>query len=167
MSAAAHDATMVGGSELEAVAAFLFHEAALLDEHRYEEWLELFADDGVYWIPCTRTGGDPEREVSIVYDDRSRLGERVKRLTSGDAFAQMPPSETCRFVTNLRVTEEGDVVSATANELVVEHRRGRQTVHAGSYRFDLIRDGGEWRIKAKVVRLVNAAEPQGNLSIVL
>jgi 3-phenylpropionate/cinnamic acid dioxygenase small subunit len=169
VSATIPDARPLTGAELEAVSAFLFHEAALLDARRYAEWLELFAADGIYWLPQSREGGDPSREVSILYDDRTRIGDRVTRLESGDAFAQVPESETCRVVGNVQAsaTGEGDVVTATANEMVVEFRRGRQTVHAGRYQFDLAPDAAGWKIKAKVVRLVNADAPLGNLSILL
>jgi 3-phenylpropionate/cinnamic acid dioxygenase small subunit len=159
--------TPLAGAELEAVASFVFHEAALLDARRYGEWLDLFADDGVYWLPQSRQGGDPEREVSIIYDDRGRIADRVARLESGDAFAQVPESDTCRVVGNVQATTIGELVTATANEIVVESRRNRQTIHAGQYQFDLVPDGSLWKIKAKIVRLVNADAPQGNLSLLL
>ena len=45
------------------IAQFLFREARLMDEHRYEEWLTLWADDGVYWVPCGHEDTDPLRQV--------------------------------------------------------------------------------------------------------
>lgn len=88
-----------------AAADFVHHEAALLDERRLEEWLELFADDGRLWVPGRHDDGDldPSRQVSIIYDDVRRLRARVTRLLSGKETAQDPPSRTLRAVTNLRL----------------------------------------------------------------
>lgn len=155
------------GSELEAATAFIYQEAELLDQRRYGEWADLFTEDGIYWLPSTRIGGDPQREVSIVYDDRTRIGERISRLQSGDAFAQVPESETCRLVGNVLAAREGDAVRVTATEIVVEFRRERQTTYAGRYEFELVDGPESWRIRSKVVRLVNAGSALGNLSIIL
>ncbi|MGH2349124.1 MAG: aromatic-ring-hydroxylating dioxygenase subunit beta, partial [bacterium] len=72
---------------------FLTAEARLLDDRRFGEWEGLFTDDGTYWLPI-----DPEREavgsISIIYDDRQRLHERVYRLTQTPVLDQNPPSRT-------------------------------------------------------------------------
>ena len=56
---------------------FLFREARLMDEHRYQEWLTLWASDAVYWVPCLHEDTDPLRQVSIIYDNRAKLEDRV------------------------------------------------------------------------------------------
>ncbi len=33
---------------------FVYTEARLIDEKRFDEWYELFAEDARYWIPLTR-----------------------------------------------------------------------------------------------------------------
>ncbi len=76
----------------EQIEAFLYREARLIDEHRYDQWLSLWTDEALYWVPCNEDDTDPERQVSIIYDDRGRLGERVARLKSGAAWAQEPKS---------------------------------------------------------------------------
>jgi 3-phenylpropionate/cinnamic acid dioxygenase small subunit len=64
-----------------AIERFLFHEARLMDEHRYDEWLALWAiDDAIYWIPANADDIDPTRNVSIIYDRRGQLRNRIKRL---------------------------------------------------------------------------------------
>lgn len=62
---------------------FIVVEARLQDEHEYEQWETLWAKDGVYWIPANGEGGDPDQEMSIIYDNRSRIALRVKQLMTG------------------------------------------------------------------------------------
>jgi 3-phenylpropionate/cinnamic acid dioxygenase small subunit len=90
------------------VASFVHHEAALLDQRRLQEWLELFAPDGLLWVPGRSGHVDPDRHVSIIYDHLAQLRARVTRLLSGKEPAQDPPSKTLRSVTNLRILNEGD-----------------------------------------------------------
>jgi 3-phenylpropionate/cinnamic acid dioxygenase small subunit len=145
-------------------ADFLYHETALLDERRFEEWLELFTDDALYWIP-QGDEADPSRHVSLVYDDRRRLHERVLRLTSGFAYSQDPPSKTCHLVGNVQVANgsDGDVeVSSTL--LVAEVRRNAQNLFAGRVTHTLVREGDGFRIRRKTVRLVNSDIPLGNVT---
>src|SRR6266851_10256309 len=78
--------------------ALLFREARLIDTGQFDEWLELFASDGLYWVPHVRGGGDPRHEVSLAFDDRRRLEDRLARLRTGVAYAQIPPSRTCHLL---------------------------------------------------------------------
>ena len=94
-------------ADRSAVEAFLYHEAALLDAGALDDWVELFTDDGVYWVPARTDAPDPARHVSIVYDDKPRLLVRVARLQSGKEYAQEPPSpplpSCCRLGARLQV----------------------------------------------------------------
>src|SRR4030095_4330951 len=90
--------------ELREVSEFLYQEAALLEEGRWEEWVELFAPDGVSWVPGTTFKADPKKQVNIAFDDVARLRERVSRMKSGAFWAQEPPSRTTRMVSNIRLT---------------------------------------------------------------
>jgi 3-phenylpropionate/cinnamic acid dioxygenase small subunit len=104
------------------VADFIHLENALLDDRRLEEWLELFAPDGLLWVPGRRNA-DPARHVSIIYDDLPRLRTRVTRLLSGKEYAQDPPSQTLRQVTNLRCRrDDAGLVVASAVMVVYETR---------------------------------------------
>jgi benzoate/toluate 1,2-dioxygenase beta subunit len=149
---------------------FLYREARLLDERRLDEWLALFTADATYWIPCGADDIDPTTQVSIAYDDRRRMEERVRRLQSGFAHAQDPPSRTRRLVGNVqidRVDEQRVVVSSSF--LLAELRRGVERIHAGRYEYHLEptdRDGG-WRIAFKKVELINNAETIDNLTFIV
>ena len=86
---------------------FLYCEARLMDEHAYDEWLSLWTEDALYWVPCNEDDIDPQRHVSIIYDNRPSLEDRIERLKSGVAYAQEPKSQLRRVVSNVEI-EEGD-----------------------------------------------------------
>ena len=146
---------------------FLYHEAALLDERRFEDWLALYSDDAIYWVPL---GDEPDssRQVSIAYDDRRRLHERVLRLSSGFAYSQDPPSRTCHLVGNVRVLSNGGgEVEVASNLVVAEVRRSVQNVYAGGVEHVLVAAGESFMIRRKVVRLVNSDVPLGNVTFLI
>lgn len=149
------------------VAAFVFREAQLLDERRFDDWLALFVDDCRYEIPYP-DGPQQGPRVAIAQDDRERLTERIWRLQSGEAHAQNPPSETVRMVGNLMMDADGSAdTTVTGTFVVAEVRRDVQRLYAGRYTFDLRHDGPALRIARKRVELVNAGVPLGNLTFVL
>lgn len=148
----------------------LFEEASLLDAGRFDDWLALFTDDAVYWVPSDRSATDASSAVSLVYDDRSRLAERVWRLTSGYAHAQVPASLTTHLVTNVRVIDQPSADEAGVESAFVVHelRRETRSAYAGRCRHTLRRAGdGELRIACKRVDLLEATVGLGNVSIIL
>jgi p-cumate 2,3-dioxygenase subunit beta len=162
------DVSMAGGLELCAeVESFLYKEAELLDAREFDAWVELFAEDGLYWVPSGGPDTDPAREVSVAYDSVARLRERVWRLQSGVAHAQEPHSHTSRMLSNVIAEPEGERVVARSAFVVHEFRRGRLHTHAGRYRHELRRAGDGLAIAVKKVELVNSDGYLGNLSILL
>jgi 3-phenylpropionate/cinnamic acid dioxygenase small subunit len=143
----------------EQIEAFLYREARLIDEHRYDEWLSLWTDDGIYWVPCNEDDTDPTRQVSIIYDDRVRLGDRVERLKSGAAWAQEPKSRMRRLIANLEIEDgaQGEVTVA-ANFLLVELRRHLQNLWAGRTVHRLRPEQGSFKLAYKKVLLINNDE---------
>ena len=87
--------------DVREIETFLVHEARLLDERRYEDWLALFTEDGWYWVPVEEGQASPKETVSLIYDDRRLLETRVRRLTQTKLHAQEPKSRTSRIVTNV------------------------------------------------------------------
>lgn len=147
---------------------FLYREAALLDDMRLEEWLELFTDDATYWIPENKDDLDPTRETSILYDDRFRMEDRVWRLVHGPAHSQIPPSRTRRMIGNVEVRdgEDGEVI-LYSNFAIFEIRRNEQRTFAGRYEHRLRLEGSEWRIVQKKANLINNASPIYNLTFMI
>lgn len=129
---------------------FLFHEAALLDEWRLEEWLGLLTEDATYQVPPNdHPEGDPKNTLFILSDDIVRIRERVKRLQSPNCHAEHPHSRTRRMISNVRVLkDDGASVEAAANFVVYRMRRyERIREYVGHYRYTLARTADGFRIR--------------------
>ena len=83
---------------MNAVTAFIYKEARFQDEHEYEAWEALWTDGGAYWVPANGVDIDPQRDMSIIYDNRSRIALRVKQLLTGKHHTQTPQSRLRRIV---------------------------------------------------------------------
>jgi benzoate/toluate 1,2-dioxygenase beta subunit len=140
----------------EQVERFLVLEARLMDEHRYREWLALWAEDGVYWVPCNDDDIDPARHVSIIYDDRERLQQRVERLMSGAVLAQDPKPRMRRVVSNIEIAGEGEAISVQSNFLLALAKGDGQQLWAGRAIHELRRAGDGFVIRHKKVLLINS-----------
>jgi len=142
----------------------LEREARLLDEGRFEEWLALFAANCVYWVPGRPGAGDPRREVTVAFDDRRRLEDRIYRLRTGYAWSQAPASRTVRLISNVEVFEN---LMVRSNFLIAEFRGGETRVLAGWCGHRLKRQDGRWEIEVKQVNLIDCDQNLRNPSIVL
>jgi 3-phenylpropionate/cinnamic acid dioxygenase small subunit len=143
-------------SLLEAVQAFLFKEARLQDEHQYKAWEELWTDDAIYWVPANGDDIDPEREMSIIYDNRSRIALRVKQLMTGKHFTQSPQSRLRRIVSNIEVMgEAGDDIAVASNSMIFESSLRDDTIWAAHNEYRLRHADGGLRMAYKKVTLVN------------
>ncbi len=154
------------------IEAFLVHEARLADESRYLEWFELFDEDEVhYWVPAGRADYDPDRRVSYINDHRGRLHTRVRQLDTGVRYAQTPPSPMRRSLSNIECFRDADgFVDVAANFVLHElsaQASNELRVWAGraTYRLREVDDG--FRIRSKVVELVNATRPLPTLAFLL
>jgi 3-phenylpropionate/cinnamic acid dioxygenase small subunit len=171
--------------QLLGVQQFLYREARLLDERRFDEWFELFTDDCVYWMPTRynrlREGADEaweveqelEDETGLAYfeDTKASLARRIERLGTGMAWAEDPPSRTRHFISNVEAKPgDGDIDIVAHSAFLVYRSRNEglgedEDFFAGA-REDWLRvDGDTYRIaKRKIVPdfvVVNAQ----NLSI--
>jgi benzoate/toluate 1,2-dioxygenase beta subunit len=143
--------------------AFLYHEARLLDEQRFEDWLALFTDDASYWVPLQQGQQDPHETSSLIYDDRTLLELRVKQFRHPRAHARAPLPRTVHQVGNIVV--EDLLVSSTLT--VVEFRNERQRLWAGLVEHRLVRSGDTFRIARKRIDLVNSEGEIEGLTILL
>lgn len=141
---------------LDEVTQFIYREARLQDDHAYDEWEALWTDDGVYWIPANGEGGDPEQEMSIVYDNRSRIALRIRQFQTGKRYSQTPKSRLRRIVSNVEILKnEGDELVVTSNAMVFESSARGDTVWASRNEYTLRREGENLRMARKKVVLVN------------
>jgi 3-phenylpropionate/cinnamic acid dioxygenase small subunit len=136
---------------------FLAREARLMDEGRYDEWLSLWTEDGLYWVPCNHDDTDPMREVSLIYDDRQRLGERIERLMSGSVLAQEPRPRMRRVVSNIEiVSRDGAGAVVHSNFILGIARAAGQQFWMGRSIHCLRGDGEALKIAHKKVLLINS-----------
>lgn len=151
-----------------AITDFLYLEARLQDDHRYDEWEALWTDDALYWVPANDDNADPTRQVSYIYDNRSRIGSRVRQLKTGDRHAQSPQSRMRRLISNIEVESSDDTsVKVAANFLLIEVRHVEQNIWCGRTLYTLRRDGASFKMQSKKVLLVNNAEPIRNLAFLI
>src|SRR5438067_3495704 len=143
----AHRMNDVARAEVE---DFLYHEAALLDAWRLDEWLALLTDDATYRVPSNdQPDSDPKGALFTIADDMRRIRARVARLKDPHAHAESPRSRTRRLISNVRIVEQAPL-RVEANFIVYRYR-GNEDVrtYVGRYRYTLVRQDGAIRIKAR------------------
>jgi p-cumate 2,3-dioxygenase subunit beta len=150
------------------VEEFLYQEAALLDAWRLDDWLALFTADARYEVPSTDLpSGEPAAALMLISDTRAMIAARVKRLNSRKAHREFPWSRTRRIIGNVRASQAGEEVEATANFAVYRSRRDVH-VYMGEYRYRLVRDGETFKIRFRRAELdVENLDAHGTLSIIL
>ena len=98
-----------------------------MDEHRFDEWLSLWDDPAQYWVPCNADDIDPTRRVSLIYDDRQRLVQRVDRLKSGSVQAMDPQPRMRRLISNIEVEpQQGQDLVTRSNFILCIARASSQ-----------------------------------------
>ena len=152
--------TAIGEHELQ---AFIFHEARLLDERRWDEWLALFTEDGRYWVPLQ--GGaqaDDGAHNSIADENRLLLSLRIERLKNPRAHSQHPAS-SCQHVLQQPTLERSDpdtgLYELRSPFVYTEARGADRVVLTGCYRHQLVCLEGALRIRLKRVDLLNPGAP--------
>jgi 3-phenylpropionate/cinnamic acid dioxygenase small subunit len=139
---------------------FVYAEARLLDQQRYQEWVALFAEQGHYWVPLQGARqADPHSHNSIAYEDRLLLSLRVERLKDPRAHSQHPPSRSLHVLQQPFVERRHDDTGRyelSTPFVYVEARGEQQQVLTGVYRHTLQQVEGVLRILLKRVDLLNA-----------
>lgn len=156
------------------VEQFLFDEAALLDSHRYEEWLELFTDDTHYFVPIRRTRMQHELDLEFTqpgqmafFDDNKMLLQgRVTKLGTGRSWSEDPPSRTRHLITNVRVVSDDgrDIVAESNFHLYRTRLNSEEDSWYGQRRDILRRTGQGLRIAARTVYLDQTVLLSRNIS---
>lgn len=154
------------------IEAFLYDEAELLDERRFEDWLELLADDLVYFMPLrrnvqlgahaaalehTREG----RDIHWLEDDKWTLGKRIEQIRTGVHWAEEPVSRVCRLVGNVQVTDaapsaaQAREVAVKSRFLLYQNRQEYETYLFAGKRLDRLRrvDAGGWQLARREIVL--------------
>lgn len=153
---------------LRRIEQFLYYEARLQDVHAYDAWESLWTDDAIYWIPANGENPDPETQMSYVYDNRSRIGVRIKQLKTGKRHTQTPRSQLARIISNIEfISQNGDEFEVRANAFIYEESLRGETTWAArnEYRLRLVED--KLKLVRKKVVLVNNNKPIYTLSFLV
>jgi benzoate/toluate 1,2-dioxygenase beta subunit len=150
-------------ADSRAIERFLFHEARLMDAHRLDEWLALWDDDATYWVPCNGDDIDPARSVSVIYDRRGQLRNRIQRIKETLWLKEQAP-RLRRIVGNIEIeSESATEIVVGSNFILAELHRHRQILWAGNTVHRLVPEVDRFRIRYKKVVLLNNDEPLPNL----
>jgi 3-phenylpropionate/cinnamic acid dioxygenase small subunit len=153
---------------LQQATAFLWAEADMLDHAEYADWLALWADGGQYVIPIDPNERDFENTLNYAFDDDAMRRKRVTRLTSGESISTTPPPRTVRNVSRVRVLGEADgVLRVRCAQDVREFRKNTLRQHTADLDYELLREGDGFRIRRKVVRLINATDALTSVGFIL
>jgi benzoate/toluate 1,2-dioxygenase beta subunit len=144
-----------------AVEQFLFKQAEFLDGKRWQDYIDLFSDDGVYWMPASPEQTTWEGTPAIFAEDKNMMTVRMKRVQHPDAWSQRPLWGTNHVVGNVTIDKtspNGDLVTRSRFHMM-ELRRDTTRHFAGSYIHHLKKTPGGYRIKLQRVDMVNAQAP--------
>lgn len=154
-------------SDAEAI-AFVYQEARTIDEKRLDDWYEMFAEDGRYWMPLTRNQPDGHSHNSLFFEDRLLLKVRIERLKSPRSYSQAVPS-FCHHVLQQPAVEsrDGPVVVLRTPFMYLETRGDEQQLLGATAWHHLVLVDGAIRMKMKKVELVNPDAGFGSIQMFL
>jgi benzoate/toluate 1,2-dioxygenase subunit beta len=149
-------------AERSAVESFLYREARLMDAHRYDDWLALWHEDATYWVPANADDIDPTKNVSVIYDRRGQLRNRIDRLKKTNWLREEPP-RLKRLISNVEIEAGTDELTVHAGFILAQLHHHKQYLWAGSTVHKLVAGSDGFRIRYKKVILLNNDEPLPNM----
>ncbi|MBT8078192.1 MAG: nuclear transport factor 2 family protein [Gammaproteobacteria bacterium] len=147
---------------------FLFHEARLLDEKRWDEWEALFVEDGEYWVPASRNQPDPHTHVSIMYEKSLLRAVRLKRYRHPNAMSLQPEPHSVHCISNVMLDsfdDDSGVCITNARFVMLEYRRNNTNIHGGAVTHTLEPHGESYLIRRKKIELVNCDGELDNIQL--
>ena len=140
------------------VEQFLYRQSELLDTKQWQAWIDLFTDDGVYWVPADPAHEHWDGVPAIFAEDKNLMNVRMRRVLHPDAWSQRPLWGTNHVVSNVVIEENspnGDVVVRSRFHML-ELRRDDVRHFAGAYRHELKKTAEGYRIQLQRVDMTNA-----------
>ncbi len=145
---------------------FIYAEARMLDEQRFDEWLALWLEEGHYWMPLDYQQTDPLLVTSLMYEDIFMLRLRIERLNGARTFSQKPKSR-CNHVIQRPFIDKisGDTITTHTSMHYVETRQDNQILLALTATHELRVVDGQIRIANKRVDLLNCDAAFGSIQL--
>ena len=147
---------------------FVYDEAAMLDDMRWEDWKQLFTEDGRYWMPLEWQQEDPIMQPSLMYEDLLLLTVRIERLTGERTFSQKPKSRCHHLLQRPRIVSMGEddgVYKLRTSFICTETRGHLLDRYSGCVAHHLVEVDGALRIQLKRIDLINFDAPFSNLQL--
>ncbi len=142
------------------VEQFLYHQSELLDAKQWEAYIDLFAEDGVYWMPVNPEQTEWLDSPSIFAEDRQLMGIRFGRVTHPNAWSQAPEWGTSHIVSNVVIeSQKGNEIQVRSRFHMTELRRDSLRHFAGTYRHTLVSTQDDFKIRLQRVDMLNARAP--------
>jgi len=145
-----------------AVEQFLYQQADILDERKWDEWLDIFTDDGKYWMPADPEQTTGEGLPNIFYEDQYLMEMRILRVQHPYAHSQKAGHRCSHVVSNVIIESEdeatGDIV-CTSRFHMVEYRLDEQRYFGGKYTHTLKNTDAGYQIQLQRVDIVNVEGP--------
>lgn len=150
--------TMANLETQHAVEQFLYRQAELLDSKQWKEWVDLFTEDGIYWMPPERSYTTWDGTPAIFAEDKNLMNVRMGRVLHPDAWSQRPLWGTNHVVSNVQILSEDAKgnIEARSRFHMMELRRDDVRHFAGSYLHKLKKTGDGYRIQLQRVDMTNA-----------
>ena len=142
------------------VEQFLFTQSELLDNKHWQDYIDLFADDGAYWMPVTTGQTEWEGSPSIFAEDKPMMRVRMGRVTHPNAWSQAPMWATNHVIGNVVIESESTKEIVVRSRFhMMELRRDNVRHFGGTYRHTLVKSGKGFRIKLQRVDMFNSQAP--------
>ncbi len=157
-------------ADLREIEQFLYLEARLMDEKRWDEWQALFTEEGEYWMPATRGQPDPLNHVSIIYEKSLLRAVRLKRYSHPNALSLQPMPYSVHTVSNVMLDSHDEttgIIEVNSRFIVLEYRRDVTYTYGGAYTHTLQPHDSSFKIQRKKVELINCDGVLENIQIYL
>ena len=156
-------------NDVQKIEQFLYDEADLLDNPDLDSWINLYTEDGTYWMPVLEDQVDPINHISLFYDDRVMMEVRRRNFVHPRAASKDHKVRSSHIIGNVRLNgtnDNGDMV-VTSNFQALVFYRNEQRAFGGKYEHHLVANGDSYKIRHKKVSLINCDAPQKSLTIYL
>jgi len=150
------------------ISALLYQEANLLDKADLDQWIELYTQDGTYWMPVTPDQEDPLNHISLFYDDRTIMEIRRRNMNHPRAASKDLPIRSSHIIGNIQISQtHADSTTVTSNFHCAVYSNNQQELYAGTYTHELVTINGVLKIKHKRVDIINCDAALGAMLIYL
>jgi 3-phenylpropionate/cinnamic acid dioxygenase small subunit len=155
---------------LREVEELLYQETSLLDRPDLDAWIQLYTEDGTYWMPAILDQPDPLNHISLMYDDRVMMEIRRRNFVHPRAASKDYKVRASHLISNIRIVARDESTgdcTVTSNFHCASYYWDKQTLFAGAYRHELVRTPAGLRIRHKRVDLINCDGVLGTIIIYL